>query len=696
MSVRPDSPESDIGSSISQRQAAAAAQQQTAADHDGDVVALELEHALGFTQCLQGLSFHPTAPESVVVYGCGKLLVVLDLGDCHEQHLLRGHDARVTCVDYAPSGLTIASGQKRSIDGNVYFNIWDSQTFEVKMRVRTPHTGQIDTVRFSPDDGMIATTGAEGTLCVWDSATGRKVASYADGLSGDEAKSVCWGEIQNPGTRNQQYWLFVPFNTGVRRCTLTFDVKTLGFVLECVAFVLPGAGGRMGGYVRKYLCCGVLGEDLLCGTSSGDVLVFNNVSGVYRTALSLCANGVHSLVACPAYNCIVVGGGDGLLRKITGEEKNWTLIQQAQLEGHIISATVSADQHQIVVMTSAGLIYTVLTKDLSYAVASESPLGALSDIALPLDGADSMASCSDDGVLRVWNTSTYKVTSSFSLATGNRSGSVSDVAVPTCCAFDPVQAGVVVAGWSDGRLRAVDCKGRAGTLLWAMSNGHQGSIHSVRLCPAYIVSGGADSCVRVWSRDSRELVAQMQEHKKNTTMIAIDGTTDNIVHSISHDMALFSFDLTKVDNNPNVKQPKRVATHSDATSGGFLCMTQRVDCEREMFVGTVEGKILAFDLDYPTPVLTISDCNRQRVTAMEVSPDGKYLCAGLGDGSLAIYGLRADRSDYAKLLLHAVCHSTAVVRCVWSRDARQIVSAGADGELIIWNFYTASQASIGA
>jgi WD40 repeat protein len=156
------------------------------------------------------------------------------------------------------------------------------------------------------------------------------------------------------------------------------------------------------------------------------------------------------------------------------------------------------------------------------------------------------------------------------------------------------------------------------------------------------------------------------------------------------DTSLFSFDLSKVDTNPNVRAPKRVATHADASAGGFLCMTQRRDREHEIIVGTVEGRILCFDLDYPDAVMVLVDSSRAKVTSLEVSPDGRFLVAGLGDGSLAVYGLDPYNSHAASVLLHAVCHSSAVVRTAWTPDGKQVVSAGGDGELIVWNFYAAT------
>ena len=154
-------------------------------------------------------------------------------------------------------------------------------------------------------------------------------------------------------------------------------------------------------------------------------------------------------------------------------------------------------------------------------------------------------------------------------------------------------------------------------------------------------------------------------------------------------MSLLAYDLSKQNIKPNVKAPKQVALHSYSGCGGFTCVTQRRDNEHEMVVGTVDGTILVYDLDFAQPTIVLTDRNRVKVTACEVSPDGRHLVTGLADGTLAIYEFGTDNGKATmKLVLQATCHSGSVVRVCWTLDNKQIVSAGNDGELIVWNFFT--------
>ena len=685
----------------------------------GHPVALELEHALGFTPLLQGLAVYPNPSgfhdAAHIAYGCGQLVIINNLNDRHEQRLLRGHDAPVTCLDISAKGSFIASGQRASVDRSVPFVIWDFATGQPTQRVLTTHQGHVDVVRYSPDEGMIATTGAEGSLCVWDAITGTKVASFQDTVSGDAARSVCWGPVEHSGTRNQKYTLYVAFSTGVRFFTLQFSVKTLSFQMQSVTCQVPGAGGRMGGFVRKYLCSGKTAHgDMVCGTTSGDVVVFSCASATYRTALTLCANGVVGLCVVHKYDCVIIGGGDGVIQKIAGKGDQWSVLQKTRVQGHVCTMSCSADEEEVYIMTDAGHIYRMLCRDMTLCLASEAPLSGLTDVSIPSDRTDWFASASKDGVVRVWDLSEYSIVCQFTVASsavgqpapigsmkhtpsmnGNAAASrmtgsaVSDAPTPTSVAFD-TPSSVICSGWSDGRIRGLQIvPGNPwAQLLWTIPNAHKGRVHSLRASKLYYLSAGDDSSLRVWSRN-RDLVAQTQDHKQPVVACLIDNTSDTIVHSVSLDMSLASYDLTKEDMA--VSAPRRIAFKSDVQAGAFTCLAQRRDHERECVVGTQEGSILFFDIDAERPVMRISDAQRSKITALEVSPNGRWLVGGLSDGSIVVYELFADSGNRCQLVLQALCHSAGVARCAWTADGRQVVSAGNDGELIIWNFYDASE-----
>lgn len=659
-------------------------------------LSLELEHTLGFTTNVQGLAFNPARDRSTFFHSCGRLLVECDLDDCHKQRIIRGHDSFVTCVDVSPSGSMVGSGQSVSSDGVSYFHIWDNESGALRLRVPTTHKHRIDSLKFSPDDMLVATTGGEGGLNIFDTTSGKCIASFQDTIHGDEAKSLRWGSVADSGTRYQRYSLFVPFNTGVRIFALTFSIQKLSFELQCTACQVPGGGGRLGGYVRKFLCCGTLGQNILCGATSGDLMVFHSESGLYRAALSLHANGVSALVTLDDRNCAFVGGGDGKVKKISGSDSTWKIYGEVSLEGAITSMSASSDGSQLVISTTAGLVYRMLTDDMTHTVAIEAPLRGINDVAVCSSQPELFATSSNDGFLRLWNLNDYSIQSRFSVGVGPLKSvnvDVSTLVCPTSCSFDVSMPLTTVVGFSDGRIRSVDMSKKHGEVVWATGGGHKGRVHTVKVCTQYIVSAGDDSVVRVWSRQTRELVAQMQDHKLPTTSVLIDNSTSSILHSFSLDMTHAAYDLSRIGNVAGV--PKRVGMHSAPSTGGFLCATQRVDNEHETIVGTSDGRLLFFDLDVAqNAVLEVPDAHKIKVTSCECSPNGALLAVGMGDGSVRIFRLgtqvaNQQKQNTCQLVFTTPCHSTSVSKCTWTRDGRQLITSTHDGDLIVWNLFIA-------
>jgi len=585
-------------------------------------------------------------------------------------------------LDVSPSGRLIASAQdaSRSKEGTGYIVVWDFESRKPLYRLKG-HSKGTCCVKFSSDDRWVASSGADGRVLVWDMQNGECAGGIKDVDEGELCSSVAWGEIHDAGTRRQAYELTAAYNTGVRGLRWAFEVRLMQYTLQQRTFQVPGAGGKLGGFVRNYLCSALVSGDLLCGTASGDVVVFSTKQALYRTSFTVSSAGALSICAPPgAGSNVFVGAGDGRLRKISGADREWALLQEIQLTGGITSLSSSADGAELIAATSAGMLYRVLTTDLGFTVAAEAHTGPVTAVAVPHDRSDRFASCGSDGVVRVWDLSEYTVECRFEVKPHT----------PTCLAFSATQPSLLLTGWSDGAVRAVDTNRNPGTQEWQVHTAHRGAVSSIAVADSFFVTGGEDGNVRVWALQTRECVASVQDHKRGVSKVLVDNTTTRIFHSISADRCLFTYDLAQKDTHVNSKQPRRIAAKNDATGAGFTGMCQRRNHEREIVGCTAEGRIVFYDIDYDRPVHVVVDRARSRANAVTVSPQGGFLCVGQQDGIIVLYSMQGNTADGVHAVTQARCHAADVRAVEWTQDGKQLVTAGGGGDICIWNFFLPS------
>jgi cilia- and flagella-associated protein 52 len=271
--------------------------------------------------------------------------------------------------------------------------------------------------------------------------------------------------------------------------SLEFDIASMQYNLRSRACQLPNTGLQ-----RNYTFARVNGDMLLAGTTGGEICVFSIQQAIYRASMPLTSNGIICGIVCD--ESFFVGGGDGKIKKVSLANNSWTLTHEAQLDSRIMSMTLSQDKGELIVGTQGGKIYRVLTNDLSFLLHSDAHISCINDVAFGQD-SNIFAAADEQGALKVWDLSDYK-------CTGSYFPSRASPAISTCFAKNDQ---TVLVGYRDGCVRCYDVLNQK-AMLWEMTNCHRGGVTALYADSNYILSGGCDGAIRIWARNTRQMLLQ--------------------------------------------------------------------------------------------------------------------------------------------------------------------------------------------
>uniref|UniRef100_K3X1P7 Anaphase-promoting complex subunit 4 WD40 domain-containing protein n=1 Tax=Globisporangium ultimum (strain ATCC 200006 / CBS 805.95 / DAOM BR144) TaxID=431595 RepID=K3X1P7_GLOUD len=619
--------------------------------HQHATTTIELEHVSGYTgKGKSTIHAHPSDPESFITC-MGAAVVVGNVHETHNQRLLRGHDEEINVLSMSNTG---------AFDQGAVIVVWDLNTQRDLYRLLGFQRAVLH-MTFSPDDHFLAASSEDCRVIIWDMRTSKVVLSKSFPTP---VTILNWGQMDEK-CRRPKYTLTFAHSSQLLFGELAYDISCMQYKLEIATFHMPNLGPT-----RSYLCATMTASrsELLAGTMAGELVVFNVDTQVYRNAIPVSRNGVHSIACCRATGFVYIGAGDGVLKKLVGRDSEWSVVGQVQLVGGIASLSISSDGSQLFAGTSAGKMYHIVANTLVPTELASSHLGSIMSCTFG-DSNEEFATISIDGSLRVWNLSTYELKCMATEAARGLS-IVFAKKMPGNSSSSHASSSIVVSGWADGWIRAYDAM--TAQKKWHIANAHRGEVTSVATSDKYVVSGASDGGVSIWSAQTRELVLQFHEHKRGVAQVLVDVGKPHWIHSCGLDKALFIYDL---------KSERRIVAQQ-VRDGAFNSITQRLDSETEIITAGSDGRLLFWDCDVADPVQSILEPSRLRVAYTSVSPSGRFLATCGEDCEVKIYDLGT-----LALLTTGQGHSDTVNCVAWSPDERQIVSVGSDSCISVWNFY---------
>ena len=583
-------------------------------------------------------------------------------------------------VAFSPHGKTLASG---NYDGTI--RLWNAATGQQIGKTLDGHAGEVNSIAFSHDGKTLASGDSNGTIQLWNVATGQQIRRPLNGHAGG-VNSVAFspnGTTLASGSDNAvQLW-----NAATGQLAENYSVASNNGPVNSVAFSPDG-------------------QTLASGNQNGTILLWNAATGQLTENYSVASNNgpVNSVAFSPDGQTLASGsnGEVQLWNAATGQQTG--TLQTGDVKP-VNSVTFSPDGSTLASGSSDNTVrlWDVATlKQIGPSLTGHT--GWVESVAFSPDGS-TLASSSTDQTVRLWNVAIAKPMGNpasdgatpvhsvaFSpngkiLANGNADGTVRLLAAPTgkqIASLAARGAGAVnsIACSSDGKTLA---SGYAnGTIrLWDVATGQQigktltgntGPVKSVAFSPdgKTLASGYANGTIRLWD------VATGQQIEKtltgntgpvNSVAFSPDGKT--LASGGADDGTVQLWDVATGRQTHAPLTGHTYAVQSVAFSSQDMLASSSVDYFIRLW-NPASGHQL------PQSPLT---GDTEAVNSVAFSPDGQTLASGAADGTVRLWDVATGQQIGASF----TGQTGSVNSVAFSPDGQTLASGDADGTVQLWD-----------